>query len=143
METRFYQTQHLDLQRITQALVSEYQMQGYEIQQVGTPEQVLIQLKKESTLRALTGFNKALALTLQKVQGGTLVKVGVQDWIDQIAVGAVGLAVHPLLITAAVGAVTEYNVVHEILSFLDQSIRQQQPSVALGTPPGEDAPSGY
>jgi hypothetical protein len=142
METRFYQTQHIDLQRITQALVSEYQMLGYEIQQVGTPEQVLIQLKKESTLRALTGFNKALALTLQKVQGGTLVNVGVQDWIDQIAVGAVGLAVHPLLLTAAVGAVTEYNVVHEILSFLDQSIRQQQPSISLGNPAGEDAPSG-
>lgn len=142
METRLYQTQDIDLQRIVQALVSEYQVQGYETQQVGTPEQVLIQLKKESTLRALTGFNKALALTLQKVQGGTLVKVGVQDWIDQIAVGAVGLALHPLLITAAVGAVTEYQVVSEILSFLDQAIRQQQPSVLLGIPPGEGVPYG-
>ena len=139
METRFYQTQDIDLQRIVQALVSEYQAQGYETQQIGTPEQMLIQLKKESTLRALTGFNKALALTLRKVQGGTLVKVGVQDWIDQIAVGAVGLALHPLLITAAVGAVTEYHVVYEILSFLDQSIRKQQPSVLLGVPPGEGA----
>ncbi len=135
METRLYQTQDIDLQRIAQALVYEYQIQGYETQQVGTPERALIQLKKESTLRTLTGFNKALAITLQKVPGGTLVKVGVQDWIDQIAVGAVGLALHPLLITAAVGAATEYNVVHEILSFIDQSIRQQQPSVLLGVPP--------
>jgi hypothetical protein len=135
METRLYQTQDIDLQRIAQALMYEYQAQGYETQQVGTPEQVLIQLKKESTLRALTGFNKALAVTLQKVQGGTLVKVGVQDWVDQIAVGAVGLALHPLLITAAVGAVTEYNVVHDLLTFVDQSIRQQQPSALLGVPP--------
>ena len=97
----------------------------------GTPT-ILIQIRKESTLRALTGFNKALAITLQKVQGGTLVKVGVQDWTDQIAVGAVGLALHPLLITAAVGAATEYNVVHEILGFIDQSIRQEQPSVLVG-----------
>jgi hypothetical protein len=70
METRFYQTQAIDLQRIAQALVYEYQAKGYEAQQAGTPEQVIIQLKKESTLRAITGLNKALSLTLQKVQGG-------------------------------------------------------------------------
>jgi hypothetical protein len=135
METRFYQTQEVDLQRIAQALLYEYQTQGYEAQQAGTPEQVIIQLRKESTLRAITGFNKALGISLQKVQGGTLVKVGAQDWVDQIAVGAVGLALHPLLITAAVGAVTQYNVVHDILNFIDQQIRQQQPYVQLGVPP--------
>ena len=135
METRFYQTQAVDLQGIAQAQGYEYQAQGYEAQQGGTPEQVLIQLRKESTLRTITGFNKALGITLQKVSGGTLVKVGVQDWVDQIAVGAVGLAVHPLLITAAVGAVTQYNVVHNILNFIDQSIRRQQPDVQLGVPP--------
>ncbi len=105
METRFYQTQELDLQRIAQALVLEYQAHGFEAQQFGTAEQVLVQLKKESTLRAITGFNKALGISLQKVSGGSLVRVGAQDWVDQIAVGAVGLALHPLLITAAVGAV--------------------------------------
>jgi hypothetical protein len=135
METRFYQTQGIDLQRIAQALEYEYQAQGYEAQQAGTPEQVIIQLRKESTLRAITGFNKALGISLQKVQGGTLVKVGVQDWVDQIAVGAVGLALHPLLITAAIGAVTQYNVVHDLLHFIDQHIRQQQPSAQLAVPP--------
>ena len=135
METRFYQTQGIDLQRIAQALIYEYQAQGYEAQQAGTPEQVIIQLRKESTLRAITGFNKALGISLQKVQGGTLVKVGAQDWADQIAVGAFGLALHPLLITAAVGAVTQYNTVHDLLNFFDQHIRQQQPSALLGFPP--------
>jgi len=135
METRFYQTQAIDLQRIAQGLVDEYQAQGYEAQQTGTPEQVIIQLRKESTLRAITGLNKALSLTLQKLQGGTLIQVGAQDWIDQIAVGAVGLALHPLLITAAVGTVTQYHVLHDVLNFIDYHIRQQQPSVHLGVPP--------
>lgn len=135
METRFYEMQNADLQKTAEALAYEYQTQGYETQQVGTPEQVLIQLKKESTLRALTGFNKALAVTLQKVPGGMLARVGVQDWIDQIAVGAVGLALHPLLITAAAGALTEYNVVFEILGFIDQYIQAQQPSGLLESPP--------
>src|SRR5215470_4327508 len=107
METRFYWTQAIDLQRIAQELVYEYEAQGYEVQQTGTPEQVIIQLRKENTLRAITGFNKALSIILEKVQGGTLMRVGAHDWIDQLAVGAVGLALHPLLITAAVGAVTQ------------------------------------
>ena len=135
METRFYQTQELDLQRIAQALVLEYQAHGFEAQQFGTPEQVLVQLKKESTLRAITGFNKALGISLQKVSGGTLVRVGAQDWVDQIAVGVVGLALHPLLITAAVGAVTQENVVHDVLNFIDRQIREQQPNAQMGVPP--------
>ena len=66
METRWYQTQDIDLQRITQALVYEYQAQGYETQQAGTPEQILIQIRKESTLRALTGFNISTGYYLAK-----------------------------------------------------------------------------
>ena len=135
METRFYQTQAIDLQRIAQALVYEYQAKGYEAQQAGMPEQIIIQLRKESTLRAITGLNKALSITLQKVQGGTLIQVGAHDWVDQIAVGAVGLALHPLLITAAVGTVMQYNALHDVLNFIDHHIRQQQPSVHLGVPP--------
>ncbi len=104
-------TQDLDIQRIAHALVGEYQAQGYEAQRAGTPEEVIIQLRKDSTLRAITGFNKVLGITLQKVQGGTLVKEGAQEWTDQLVVGAIGLALHPLLVTAAVGAATQYSVV--------------------------------
>jgi hypothetical protein len=42
--------------------------------EASSPEQVIIQLKKESTLRAITGLNKALSLALQKVQGEHLSK---------------------------------------------------------------------
>jgi len=135
METRFYQTQEIDLPRIAQALVYEYQIQGYEAQKADTDEQIIIQLRKENTLRTITGLNKALSITLEKVQRGTLVKVGAQDWIDQIAVGVIGLVLHPLLVTAALGTVTQYNVVNDVLNFIDQRIREQQPSVQLGIPP--------
>ncbi len=46
METRFYQTRDLDLQGIAHALVLEYQAQGFEAQQFGDINQVIIQLKK-------------------------------------------------------------------------------------------------
>ena len=135
METRFYQTQDLDLQRIAQALVLEYQSQGYEAQQFGDFNQMHVQLKKESALRTITGFNKALGISLQRVHGGTLVRVGAQDWMDQIVVGAVGLAVHPLLVTAAVGALQQHNVVHDVLNSIDYQIRQQQPQAQVGDYP--------
>ncbi len=135
METRFYQTRDLDLQGIAQALVLEYQAQGFEAQQFGDINQVIIQLKKESILRSITGFDKALGISLQRFNDGTLVKVGAQDWVDQIAVGAVGLVLHPLLITAAIGAVSQHNVVHDVLNSIDRLVRQQQPQVQLGIPP--------
>ena len=95
MEALFYQTQDLNLPAIAQALVLEYQAKGYEAQHFGDMNHVTVQLKQESTLRMLTGFNKALALSVQRVQSGTFVLVGAQDWVDQIVVGAVGLVPLP------------------------------------------------
>ena len=135
MEALFYQTQDLDLPPIAQALVLEYQAKGYEAQQFGDLNHVTVQLKQESTLRTITGFNKALAISLQRVQSGTLVRVGAQDWVDQIAVGAVGLVIQPLLITAAIGALQQYNALHEVLRSIDFQVRRQQPQVQVGMPP--------
>ena len=132
METRYYQTQEITLPPIAQALVVEYQAQGYKAQQFGDVNLTTVQLKKESTLRTFTGFDRALAISLQRVNGGVLVKVGAQDWVDQIAVGAVGLIIQPLLITAAVGAIQQNNALHDVLNSIDQHIRQQQPQARAG-----------
>ena len=135
METRYYQTQEITIPPIAQALVVEYLAQGYKAQQFGDVNQTTVQLKKESALRTITGFDKALAISLQRVDGGLLVKVGAQDWVDQIAVGAVGLIIHPLLITAAVGAIQQNNALHDVLTSIDQHIRYQQPQAQVGESP--------
>jgi len=135
MEALYYQTQDLDLPAIAQALVLEYQAKGYEAQQFGDLNNVTVQLKQENTLRTITGFNKALAIVLQRVQSGTFVRVGAQDWVDQIVVGAVGLAIHPLLITAAIGALLQYNALHEVLRSIDFQVRRQQPQAQVSMPP--------
>ena len=135
MEALFYQTQDLDLQAIAQALELEYQAKGFEAQQFGDVNNVTVQLRHESTLRTITGFNKALAVLMQRVQNGTFVRVGAQDWVDQIAVGAVGLVIHPLLITAAIGALTQYNALHDVLRSIDYQVHRQQPQVQVSMPP--------
>jgi len=135
MEALFYQTQDLNLPALAQSLVLEYQGRGYEAQQFGDTNNVTVQLKQENTLRMITGFNKALAISLQRIQNGTFVRVGAQDWIDQIAVGAAGLVIHPLLITAAIGALQQYNALHEVLRSIDFQVRRQQPQVQVSMPP--------
>ena len=134
METRYYETQEINIQPIAQALVVEYLAQGYKAQQFGDVNQTTVQLKKENALRTITGFDKALAISLQRVNGGVLVKVGAQDWVDQIAVGAVGLIIHPLLITAAVGAMQQNNALHDVMNSIDLQIRQQQPQARAAVP---------
>jgi len=134
METRYYETQEINIPPIAQALVVEYLAQGYKAQHFGDVNQTTVQLKKDSALRTITGFDKALAISLQRVDGGVLVKVGAQDWVDQIAVGAVGLIIHPLLITAAVGAMQQNNALHDVINSIDLHIRQQQPQARAGVP---------
>lgn len=135
METRFYQTPEITIPPIAQALELEYLAQGYEAQHFGDVNQTTVQLKKESALRAITGFDKALTISFQRVNGGVFVTVGAQDWVDQLAVGAVGLFIHPLLITAAVGAMQQRNALHDVLTSIDQHIRYQQPQAQVGEPP--------
>ena len=135
METRLYQTRDLNLQMLAEALAFEYRAQGYEAQNFGDANQAVVQLKKESTLRTITGLNKALTISLQRLNEGTMVKVGAQDWVDQMAVGAVGLVIHPLLVTAAIGAYTQNSVIHDVLNSIDRHVREQQPQAQFSTPP--------
>jgi hypothetical protein len=135
MEALYYQTQDLNLPAIAQALVLEYQAKGYQAQQFGDVNNTTVQLKHESALRTITGFNKALAVSMERIQNGTLVRVGAQDWVDQIVVGAVGLVIHPLLITAAIGALTQYNALHDVLRSIDYQVHRQQPQVVVSMPP--------
>jgi len=135
MKTRIYATQYLEVQTIAQALVSEYQAQGFEAQQFGDDNQASVQLKKESTLRTITGFNKALGITFQRSGDETIVQVGASDWVDQMAVGAVGMVLHPLLVTAVIGAAQQRNVVQDVLDSIDQWVHAQQPEATASTPP--------
>ena len=47
METRFYQTQEINIPMIAQALVFVYQAPEYDAQQFGDFNQTTVQLKKE------------------------------------------------------------------------------------------------
>ncbi len=58
-------------------------MQGYQVQHFGNPDQTTIQMKKGGDFSALLGMQRALTLTMQRVQGGVNVVVGQEKWADK------------------------------------------------------------
>src|SRR5437660_7552325 len=119
-------------------------MQGYEVQQIGNKDQMMVQLKKGGDLVMLIGLQAALSVILQHSAGGTITMIGQQKWLDKAAVGAVGLVaapvLWPLMITAGAGAIRQASLGNQILNVVDGLVRQHYPNVRLGPVPVQIAP---
>ncbi len=139
MDARFYNSEEIDIERLASDLENMYRMQGYEVQQVGNKDQMMVQLKKGGDLIMLIGLQAALSVILQHTSGGTIAMIGQQKWLDKAAVGAVGLVaapvLWPLMITAGAGAIRQASLGNQILNVVDGLIRQQYPSVRVGPVP--------
>lgn len=154
MENRFYQTQRVDLGRLAVDLERMFVMQGYQVQHFGNPDQMTVQMKKGGDFAAILGMQRALTLTMQRVQGGVNAIVGQQKWADKAAAGVVGMLVlWPLAFTAGAGAIQQAQLGSQVLSALDSLVYQQDPNVQInanspGMMPqyqqrGEEAPPPY
>jgi pSer/pThr/pTyr-binding forkhead associated (FHA) protein len=144
MDARFYNSEEIDIERLANDVENMYRMQGYEVQQIGNKDQMMVQLKKGGDLVALIGLQAALSVILQHTAGGTIAMIGQQKWLDKAAVGAVGLVaapvLWPLMITAGAGAIRQASLGNQILNVVDGFVRQQYPSVRVGPVPVQIAP---
>ena len=143
MDARFYNSEEIDLEKVATDLENMFRAQGYETQQLGTKDQMMVQLKKGGDLAALVGLQTALTLSLQRTTGGVVAMIGQQKWIDKAAVGAVGLVaapfvpfLWPLMITAGAGAIKQASLGNQVLNTVDALVRQQNPGVQVGPIPG-------
>ena len=143
MDARFYNSEEIDLEKVVTDLENMFRAQGYETQQLGTKDQLMVQLKKGGDLAALVGLQTALTLTLQRTSGGVVAMIGQQKWIDKAAVGAVGLVaapfipfLWPLMITAGAGAIKQASLGNQVLNTVDALVRQQNPGIQVGPIPG-------
>ncbi|HET8853415.1 MAG TPA: hypothetical protein VFN02_12895 [Ktedonobacteraceae bacterium] len=138
METRFYASEKLDIERLANDLENIYGLQGYQVQQLGNKEQKLIQLRKGSDVEALVGLQSAVTVTMQRRVGGVLVMIGQEKWIDKAAAGVVGLVVPmlwPLTITAGFGVLRQIGLSSQVMNMVDGLVCQQQPDVQTGPAP--------
>ncbi|HLH63490.1 MAG TPA: FHA domain-containing protein [Ktedonobacteraceae bacterium] len=144
MDARFYNSEEIDIERLANDLENMYRIQGYQVQQIGGGNQVMVQLKKGGDLEALIGLQAALSVILQRTSGGVVAMIGQQKWIDKAAVGAVGLVaapvLWPLMITAGAGAIRQASLGNQVLNAVDSLIHQQYPNVRLGPVPVQIMP---
>jgi hypothetical protein len=144
MDARFYQSEEIDIERLAIDLENMFRMQGYEAQHAGTPDQMMVQLKKGGDLVALIGLQTALTVIIQRMAGGTVTMIGQQKWMDKAAVGAVGLIaapiLWPLMLTAGAGAIRQASLGNQVLNTLDGLVRQRYPDVRLGPIPAQLMP---
>src|SRR5438105_13408642 len=91
MHARFYRSDNLSIERLAADLENFFRSQGYQVQQIGNNDQVMVQLKKGSDFEAIIGMQAALTVTIQRSTGGVMAMIGQQKWVDKAAVGAVGI----------------------------------------------------
>lgn len=138
MESRFYNSRDINIEQVAANLVRAYQAMGYQAQNIGNNEQMIVQLKKGGELEALLGMQAALSVTLQRNANGVMVAVGQQKWIDKAAVGVASLMIPilwPLTFTAGFGAIRQVKLGTEVLTTLDGLIHQQVPNAQGGPAP--------
>lgn len=143
MDARFYTSDTLNIEQLASDLEHFYRSQGYQVQQIGNNNQVMVQLKKGGDLESLIGMQAALTVTIQRTAGGVIVAIGQQKWVDKAAVGVVGIvipALWPLLVTAGLGAFRQAGLANQVMTILDGMVHQQQPDVKTGPAPAAAPP---
>lgn len=144
MDARFYNSDQIDIEQLANNLENVYRSQGFQVQQVGSNNQMMVQLKKGSDFEALIGLQAALSVILQRSGGGVIAMIGQQKWVDKAAIGAVGLIaapiLWPLMLTAGAGAIRQASLGNQVLNVVDGLVRQQRPAVQLGPIPVQIMP---
>ncbi len=130
MSSRFYQSSHLNVERMVQDSERIFQAQGYQVQHFTHEGQVIVQLREGSDFEAALGMQAALTVILQRNGDGVVVTIGEQKWIDKAAVGFLGaIILWPLLLTTGVGIIRQANLEYQLLGALDEAARRQGANV--------------
>lgn len=144
MDARFYNSEEIDIERLANDVVNVYMAQNYQTQQIGSRDQVLVQLKKGGDFEAILGMQAAVSLTIQRTTGGILAMIGQQRWLDKAAVGTIGIVAFPVLwplaLTAGAGALRQASLGNQVLNVVDGLVRQQRPGIQVGPIPVQIMP---
>src|SRR6478752_3191440 len=122
MESRYYPGVEADVVKLMTELRDLFD-EDFEIQTMNVSSTAVLQARKSSTLRDLTGLSAALTIKVTPETGGTRVEIGMQKWFDKAAVAAVGAIVFaPLLALAALGAYWQYKLTEDAWKIIEDHI---------------------
>ena len=128
MESRFYPGVQADTAQLTRELRALFDSDtAFEVQTMQVSTTAVIQARKTSTLRDLTGLSAALTIKITPDHGGTRVEIGMQKWLDKAAVAAVAvfLSAGLLLALPALGAYWQYKLTEDAWKIIEAHVARK------------------
>lgn len=127
MDARFYPGVEADVTQLMADLRRLFDTDDYQVQTMQISATAVLQARKSSTLRDLTGLSSALTIKITPEHGGTRVEVGMQKWFDKAAVAAVAvfLSAGVLLALPALGAYWQYRLTEDAWKIIEENIARK------------------
>jgi hypothetical protein len=128
MESRFYPGVEADGARLQKELRALFEGDAaYEVQTMQVSSTAVLQARKSSTLRDLTGLSAALTIKVTPEHGGTRVEIGMQKWFDKAALAAVAVLLSSGLLLAlpALGAYWQYKLTEDAWKIIEGHIARK------------------
>ena len=126
MDNRFYPGVEADAQQLVTELRNLFDA-DYEVQTMQVSSTTVLQARKSSTLRELTGLSSALTIKITPEHGGTRVEIGMQKWFDKAAVAAAVmiLSLGALIALPALGAYWQYKITEDAWKVIEGHIARK------------------
>ncbi|HYY57509.1 MAG TPA: zinc ribbon domain-containing protein [Pyrinomonadaceae bacterium] len=126
MDSRYYPGVEADTTQLMEELRSLFDS-DYEVQTMQVSSTAVLQARKSSTLRDLTGLSSALTIKLTPEHGGTRVEMGMQKWFDKAAVAAAAVILSwgLLLALPALGAYWQYKITEDAWKVIEDHIARK------------------
>src|SRR5712692_2818657 len=126
MESRYYPGDEADVTKLMVELHNLFD-EDFEVQTMQVSSTSVLQARKSSTLREITGLSAALTIKVTPETGGTRVEIGMQKWFDKAAVAAVALLLSAGLLIAlpALGAYWQYKLTEDAWKIIEEHIARK------------------
>src|SRR5881275_340534 len=126
MESRYYPGVEADVIKLTTELRDLFD-EDFDVQSMQVSSTAVVQARKSSTLRDITGLSAALTIKVTPETGGTRVEIGMQKWFDKAAVAAVAvfLSMGALLALPALGAYWQYKITEDAWKIIEDHIARK------------------
>src|SRR5689334_12646735 len=123
MDSRYYPGVEADAPQLSAELRSLFDSE-FEVQAFQVSNTSVLQARKESTLRDLTGMSSALTIKITPEHGGTRVEIGMQRWFDKAAIAAVAVILSSGLLLAlpALGAYWQHKLTEDAWKAIENHI---------------------
>ena len=127
MDNRYYPGVEVDVPQLLSELRTLFDGdEAYELQTMQVSSTSILQARKSSTLRDLTGLSAALTIKITPEHGGTRAEIGMQKWFDKAAVAAVAFAIFPpLMALPALGAYWQHRTTEDAWKVIEAHVARK------------------